>query len=211
MVLRPNISKLNLISHITFSIGWIGAVTVFLVLAITGLINQDIVVSRAAYIAIELSAVYVIVPFCLASFFTGVVQAVGTKWGLLKHYWIAVKLFLTLGVTVFLLLHLKPIKYLAGIASGTPLAYTQEYSLRVQAIAQAGAAILLLLAITTISIYKPWGRIRFGIHNDSKSNSMQYKISTVQRSKGFYILIGFAVVVITLIIIHLFGGGIGIH
>ncbi len=209
--MKPTFSKLTLFSHITFSVGWIGAVAVFLVLAITGFTSHDILITRSAYIAMQLSTSYVIVPFCLASFFTGLVLALGTKWGLLKHYWIAVKLFLTLSVTIFLLLHLKPISYLAGIAADSSLAQTQEYGLRLKVIAEAGAAILVLLLITSISVYKPWGRIRFGVNNVTGNKRLHDKQGNLEKSKGFYILMGFAVLVIIFIVMHLFGGGMGSH
>ncbi|HZH96176.1 MAG TPA: hypothetical protein VEY06_09840, partial [Flavisolibacter sp.] len=98
--MTPRLSKALLTSHITFSVGWIGAVAVFLALAITGLTTQDNQLARSSLIAMELSAWFVVVPFCFTSLFTGVVQAFGTKWGLFKHYWIVVKLFLTVGSTV---------------------------------------------------------------------------------------------------------------
>lgn len=36
MTLTPQLSKVVLTSHITFSVGWLGAIAVFLVLAIAG-------------------------------------------------------------------------------------------------------------------------------------------------------------------------------
>ena len=36
----------------------------------------------------------------LATLLTGIVLSLGTKWGLLKHYWIVAKLLLTVGVTL---------------------------------------------------------------------------------------------------------------
>ncbi len=62
--MTPRLSKAVLTSHITFSVGWLGAVVVFLILAITGLTSQDMQTSRACLIAMELSAWFVIVPFC---------------------------------------------------------------------------------------------------------------------------------------------------
>ncbi len=85
--MAPRTSKIVLTSHITFSVGWLGAVAVFLALDITGLSSQNIQLARTAYVAMELSAWYVIVPFCLASLFTGVIQSLGTNWGLFKYYW----------------------------------------------------------------------------------------------------------------------------
>ncbi len=209
--MAPRTIRIVLTSHITFSVGWLGAVAVFLALAITGLSSQNIQLARSAYVAMELSAWYVIVPSCLASLFTGLVQSLGTKWGLFKHYWIVVKLFLTIVATIFLLLHLQPISYLAGVAANTSLTNIQEPGLQIQLIAVSGAAILVLLAATTISIYKPWGKIKFAMGDINKEIFVQGNKATSKKSFGFYILIGLAILVLFFIIMHLFGGGMGSH
>jgi hypothetical protein len=208
--MNTRISKLLLTSHITFSVGWLGAVAVFLALSITGLTSQNTQLVRSAYLAMELSAWFVIVPFCLASLFTGIVQALGTKWGLFKHYWIAVKLFLTIISTILLLLHMQPIGYLAGLAADTSFSNNQESGLRIQLIADAGAAILLLLAITTISVYKPWGKIKPGLRNNQQQNDVTDKKPN-KKSLRFYSLIAIAILILVVIIKHLLGGGMGGH
>ncbi len=207
MTITPRISKLLLTSHITFSVGWIGAVAVFLVLAITGLTTLDKQFARYSYLAMELSTWFVIVPFCIASFFTGLIQAIGTKWGLFKHYWIIVKLFLTFAITVLLLLHLQPISYLAGIAVDTTVLKVNEADLVIDLIAKAGAAVFVLLAITTISIYKPWGKVQ----NLSRKTKQMEDIQNKKKSTSFYLLVGLICLIIIFIVIHLFGGGMHKH
>ncbi len=209
MTMSPRLSKLVLTSHITFSVGWLGSIAVFLALAIAGVISKDSQLARAAYVAMELSAWFVIVPLCFASFFTGLIQSLGTKWGLFKYYWIIVKLFLTIVATIFLLLHMQPIIYLAGIAADTSFSNTQEFGLRIQIITQAGAAILVLLAATTISVYKPWGKIQLGLSNANKTISIQKGSS--KKSLGFYIIIALVSLVIIFMTMHLLGGGMGNH
>lgn len=209
MTMLPRLSKLVLTSHITFSVGWLGSIAVFLALAIAGVISKDSQLARAAYVAMELSAWFVIVPLCFASLLTGLIQSLGTKWGLFKYYWIIVKLFLTIVATIFLLLHMQPISYLAGIAADTSFSNTQEFGLRIQIITQAGAGILVLLAATTISVYKPWGKIQLGLSNANKTISIQKGSS--KKSWGFYIIIVLISLVIIFIIMHLLNGGMGNH
>ena len=84
--MSPKINKLIMTSHISFSVGWFGAVAVFLALAITGINNKDEQLARSAYLAMELSAWYVIIPFCLVSSITGVSAALTSNCGLLRHY-----------------------------------------------------------------------------------------------------------------------------
>ncbi|MDQ3019041.1 MAG: hypothetical protein M3R36_00475 [Bacteroidota bacterium] len=209
MTITARLSKFVLTSHIIFSVGWLGAVSVFVALAITGVTSQDTQLARAAYLAMEMSGWFVIVPFCLASLFTGLVQALGTKWGLFKHYWIAVKLLLTIAATILLLLHMKPISNLAGIATDISFSNTLLPGLRIQLIADAGAALLLLLATTTISIYKPWGKIKFRLRDNKQYTKVQYMRTNTKKSWRFYLLIGLITLVLLFIIMHLFGGGMG--
>jgi hypothetical protein len=112
---------LILTAHITFSVGWIGAVAAFLALAITGLTSQDAQMERAAYTAMELTARFVIVPLAFASLLSGLIQSLGTPWGLFRHYWVLVKLSLTIFATIVLLKKMPLIGYAARRAAETPL------------------------------------------------------------------------------------------
>lgn len=49
--------------------------------------SQDAQLDRAAHLAMELTALFVIVPLAFASLLTGLVQALGTTWGLFRDYW----------------------------------------------------------------------------------------------------------------------------
>ncbi len=205
MTMTLRLSKLMLISHITFSVGWLGAVVVFLALAVTGLTTQDVEIVKASLIAMKLSAWLVIVPFCIISLFTGIIQAAGTKWGLFKHYWIVVKLFLTVASTILLLLHMPPINFLAGLATADSISNTQLAEQLIDITTKAGVAILVLIAITTISVYKPWGKIKFRFDSNIQKDVTHRKT----KSLGFYLLISFIVLIVIFIIMHLLGYGMG--
>lgn len=71
MTITPFFRKLNLTAHITFSVGWFGAVAGFLALAITGLISQNSLMARSSYLGMELIGWLIIVPACLLSLLTG--------------------------------------------------------------------------------------------------------------------------------------------
>src|SRR5438874_10803954 len=100
MSMSPRLRKIALTAHVTSSVGWLGSVTVFLVLAITGVTSQNSEVVRAAYLAMALVAWSVIVPLSLASLLTGLVQALGTQWGLVRHYWIVFKLVINVASNI---------------------------------------------------------------------------------------------------------------
>jgi hypothetical protein len=199
ITMSSRVSKAMLTTHITFSVGWMGTVAAFLALSIVGLIGNNQTV-RACYIAMEVVAWFIIVPFCFASLLTGLIQALGTHWGLFKHWWILVKLILTVIATLILMLHMQPISYLSDVATQKFLASDELKSLRIRIIADAAAAILVLVAITTVSVYKPWGKIQFGI-------SLPGFKATTKEPMGKYLLIGLAIAIIIFIMLHLMKGG----
>lgn len=158
----PQVRKFALTAHVTASVGWLGSVAAFLVLAIAGLRSEDAETRRAAYLAMSLLGWYIIVPLCFASLATGLIQALGTPWGLLRHYWVIIKLLITVLSTLILIIHMRPITHMAEVAAETILASTDMRRLRVQLVVDAAAAVVALLVATTLSIYKPKGVTRYG-------------------------------------------------
>ena len=162
MTMTPRLRKFALTAHVTSSVGWLGAVAGFLALAVTGLTRQDAHMVRAAYLAMELIGWFVIVPLSLASLLTGLVQSLGTTWGLFRHYWVLIKLLITVLATILLLVHMQPVGHLARVVAATTLASGGLAGLRVQLVADAGAALVALLVATTLSVYKPRGMTPYG-------------------------------------------------
>src|SRR5438093_12235613 len=113
-----SLRKFVLTAHVTFSVGWLGADASFLVLAIGGMTSQNAQMVRAAYLAMAVIGLYLIIPFSFAALMTGLVLALGTPWGLFRHYWILVKFLLTIGATIVLLVHTNAMRDAASIVSG---------------------------------------------------------------------------------------------
>ncbi len=162
MSMTPRLRKFALTAHVTSSVGWLGAVVAFLALAVTGLTSQDAQMVRAAYLAMELIAWFVIVPLALASLLTGLVQALGTRWGLFRHYWVLMKLLITVVAIIVLLLQMEPISYLADAAAETRLSSSALREARISLVAHAGGGLMVLLVPMILSVYKPRGMTRYG-------------------------------------------------
>lgn len=160
--MAPRVRKFALTVHVTCSVGWMGSVVAFLALAIAGIASGDAQLVRGVYLAMEFIAWFVILPLSVASLLTGLVQALGTNWGLFRHYWVLAKLALNLVSTLVLLLYMENVARLADVAGQGTLASGELHGLRVQAVLHSGAALLLLLAATTLSVYKPRGLTRYG-------------------------------------------------
>jgi hypothetical protein len=159
----------------------------------------------------DLSAWFIIVPFCLGSLITGIVQATFTKWGLFRHYWIVLKLFLTIGATALLLLHIQPISILAMAAQYPSFSNSQHAEQIINLATKAGAAIMLLLFTTTISVYKPWGKIQLAQNSNNQIINMQHNGEKTKKTWTFYALIGLIGLILIFVIMHLTGAMPGMH
>lgn len=174
---------------------------------------------RAAYLATGLITWFVIVPLSLASLLTGLVQSLGTTWGLFRHYWVLAKLLLTVLATAVLLLHTQAISYVADVAAETTLASANHRALRIQLVADAGAALLVLLVATALSVYKPRGRTPYGRRKDLEPTgtgiaagaapSRGPPADTPRWVKVFGIIV--IVLIVLFIVKHLAGGGLAGH
>jgi hypothetical protein len=166
------VRKFVLTAHVTSAVGSLGSVAAFLALAAAGLTSQDAQMVRAAYLAMELTAWFVIVPVVLAALLTGVVQALGTTWGLFRHYWVLVKLLVTVLVTIVLLLQMELIGYLAGVAAETTLSDADFDGLRRSPVIHAAGGLLVLLVPLALSLYKPRGMTRYGWRKHHEQRAM---------------------------------------
>ena len=162
--------RLALTAHLVCSVGWLGAVGCFLVLAIVAVTSRDDQRLRAVVLAMDLTCRWVIVPASLASLVTGVVQALGTRWGLLRHYWVIVKLAINLFATTILLIYSRSLQHLAdGAAQGSSTGIDLAASTGPSSIVHAGGAMALLLVAVMLSIYKPRGLTRYGARMQNRS------------------------------------------
>ena len=160
MTMPRRVRRLALTAHVASSVGWLGAVAGSLALAVAGLTSEDAQTVRAAYLALELTAWFVLVPLSLASLATGLVQSLGTTWGLFRHYWVLFKLLGTVVATVLLLTYLRTLGTLADVAAtaGPDLGGLRSPS----PVLHAGAALVLLLVATALAVYKPRGVTPYG-------------------------------------------------
>ncbi|HWG90713.1 MAG TPA: hypothetical protein VNZ52_07680 [Candidatus Thermoplasmatota archaeon] len=169
-LMGPNLRKFALTVHVVVTVGWLGSVAAFLALALTGVLAGATEEARGAYIAMGLVTSYVIVPLAIASLVTGILQSIGTPWGLFGHYWVVVKLGITLVSTLLLLVHTHPIAILAELAAQPGHAYGDHPNLQRQMVVDATLALIALIATTALSIYKPRGLTPYGVRKAQREN-----------------------------------------
>lgn len=159
MTMTPSLRKFALTVHLTFSVGWIGAVFAYLGLGVVAVTSQDMQTVRATWVAMELTGWYVIVPLAFASLLTGLVMSLGTQWGLFRHYWVLFSLVLTIFATIILLLHMPTVSFLADVAAEADNANLRRLG---GDLLHPGIGLLVLLVIQVLNVYKPRGLTPYG-------------------------------------------------
>jgi len=170
--MTPALRKLTLTAHVVFSIGWISAVAAFLVLSIAGLTSRNPDIVRGSYLSMDLISRFMIIPMCFAAVVTGIIDAFVTPWGLFRYYWVVVKFALTLVATLLLLTHENAIARAAkwvSTAVAIQLFATDFDPLKSELVQKSALAIVLLLVIATLGIYKPWGLTAYGRRKQQES------------------------------------------
>ena len=234
VTMAPNLRKFALTAHVIASVGLVGSIAAFLALAIAGLTSQDEQMVRAAYLAMELTAGCVIVPLAFASLLTGLVQSLGTPWGLFRHYWVLSKLGLSAFATIVLLVKMELIGYAARLAAETILPRADLRAAGMQLVVHAAGGLLVLLVPAVLSVYKPRGLTPYGRRKLGEERTLSQRPclpsqrpypdsnggtgvwpsggSTTSAPRRAYVLgFIFIVVILHVVILHIAGFGPGRH
>ncbi len=213
--MTPRIRKLTITAHVAFSVGWLGATAAFLVLSIAGIASHDAEVVRGAYLSMDLISRFVIIPLSLAALATGLLQALGTPWGLFRYYWVLVKFGIAIFATTALLVHelgvmAEAARRVSGSAPET-LFSADFLSLKTELVRAPSLAIVLLFALTTLGVYKPWGLTQYGRRKQQVRRGVEQQLvgGTPLGVKLFFSAIGAFLLVV--IMLHLTGHGFGTH
>jgi hypothetical protein len=156
MTMRPTVRKLALTVHLTCSVGWIGAVVAYLALGVAAVVRPDAETVRGAWMAMDLTGWYAIVPLAAGALLTGLVMSLGTPWGLFRHYWVVISTMLTVLCLVVLVIHMPDVSAEAAILGQMDMPSAGGDLLH------PGVGLVLLLAVTVLNVYKPRGLTPYG-------------------------------------------------
>ncbi|MEV4343087.1 hypothetical protein AB0J83_01210 [Actinoplanes sp. NPDC049596] len=142
--------KLWLLLHILSGGIWIGVDVMVAVLVGAGAVQEGD--SRAlAYRALGTFVIWPMLTSALICLITGVLLGLETKWGLVRYWWVAVKLVLNLVLCTLILVLLRPMM---------PEIRAYEEGLDTSSLIFPPTVSLTALSVATVlSVYKPWGRI----------------------------------------------------
>ena len=219
MTMTPALRSFTFTAHLTSSVGWVGAVIVFLALAVIGLTSQDDLTVRGTYIVMEPAAWFVLVPLAHASLLSGIALSLGTAWGLFRHYWVVLKLLITVFATVVLLIYMGRFRRMAGVAADPVVDLTLVRN--ASPIIHAILALILLLVATVLGVYKPLGMTAYGRHKHDEQRHA-FSSTTVARTarmgaieatrtpRWMYVsaIIALGIMLLS-VLVHLAGSGLG--
>ncbi len=152
--------KVVLLSHIASAGAWLGIDVILGVMVGTALLTGDAQNAGVALQSLGLFVVWPLVAVGVVCLVTGVLLGLGSKYGLVRFWWVAVKLFLNVLLVSLVVVALRP-----GV---------EEVSASARAVATEGGVLAplgdmvfppivsttLVLFAMTLSVFKPWGRIR---------------------------------------------------
>jgi hypothetical protein len=149
-----------LLVHIASAGAWLGIDVVMAVLVFSALVSDDEQTKALAFRALELVAVGPLLAFGLLCLLSGVLLGLGSRYGLLRYWWVVAKLVLNLVLTGLVLVALAP-----EVATHADLA--RQFDAGVPVPLEVGQLIFppivsptALLVAMVLAIFKPWGRIR---------------------------------------------------
>jgi uncharacterized membrane protein YdjX (TVP38/TMEM64 family) len=139
--------------HIVAGVGLLGTTAATLLLAVSAATSDDPAFADAVYRLMSLQIAVFGIPLSMLTLLSGIVVGLGSHWGVLKHRWTAAKLVLILGVVVNGALMIGP--GVAELQDDPSAAGTQS-----RLVFAAALSVAMLLTATTLSVFKPSGRLR---------------------------------------------------
>jgi hypothetical protein len=174
--MSPRTRKVWLTLHVGVSAGWLGVALTMTVLAVTAVAADSHSVRHGAYELLRVIDLAGAIPSMFLSIITGLVVSLGTKWGLIRHWWVLTKFVISVSIPL--------------VAGTLESALADELALRTvdPAAAPGGTGVALatclagftvaLWAATILSVVKPWGRTRWGRAADARERQARIRTTS---------------------------------
>jgi hypothetical protein len=133
-----------------------------LVLLITARTANDANLVVSGFNAIRMIVPVAVPPLSLSILATGLILGLGTPWGLVRYWWVLVKLVLSLVMTVLVFTSLVPgvnsIEVLSAAGMSADAVRASLGPLPTQLMFPPVVSFLMLGVAAILSIFKPWSR-----------------------------------------------------
>ncbi|MDA3630747.1 hypothetical protein [Saccharopolyspora oryzae] len=151
--------KAFLAAHLLAAAAWFGIDLAVGILVVTAMVTDSPATAGAALQAVGVFAVWPMLTAAALCLTTGAVLGLGSKYGLLRYWWVAVKLGINVLFAVLIVVALRPLIDQAADA-GTHLAGGGTGAIPTLLLYPVVVGPSLLLTAYLLSVFKPWGRIR---------------------------------------------------
>lgn len=169
LVLSRRWRQIVLVCHIVSAASWIGVDVVVAVLVGTGWFAPDLELRSLAYRALANFIVLPMLTSALVCLLTGVILGLGTKWGLVRYWWVAVKLALNLALCVAIVVVLAPGMPAVDAYGSDLLAGSAEDDRIVNLFFPPVVSLTALTFAVVLAVVKPWGRIRRQVGHSARA------------------------------------------
>ena len=150
-----------LVVHIVSAGAWIGIDVIVAVLVLTGWFGGDDGTRGIAYQALARFVFWPMLTAGLTCLVTGLLLGMATKWGLLRYWWVAVKLTLNLVLCTLILVALNPgMDEVRGYGEALSAGGSPDDAVVSQLFYPPAVSLTALSLATVLAVMKPWGRTR---------------------------------------------------
>jgi uncharacterized membrane protein len=150
--------KCVIVLHAISGIGWMGVDIALFLLLLHARTTGNAMEVISGYKAVSLIVPIAVPPLCLGVLCTGLLLGWGTPWGLLRYWWVFIKLLLSLVMTVLVFVALLPaVDALPDIANSLSANAVRERLGRagIQLMFPPVVSFALLGVAAVLSIFKP--------------------------------------------------------
>jgi hypothetical protein len=163
--------KSFLLLHIVAVALWFGVDIALGILVLTAVLVDDPVVAGTALQAVPMFAIWPMFGASVASLVTGVVLGLGSKYGLVRYWWVAIKLAANLLMSTLIVLSLRPGVDAAAELGRRLVAGETTAAVPADLLYPVFVAPSLLLLSFVLSVLKPKARLRGRGRGRSRTNA----------------------------------------
>jgi hypothetical protein len=152
--------KALLLVHVLSAAAWLGIDLALGILVVVALSTKDVDTAGIAVQAIDLFAIWPMLGASIVCMISGMVLGVGSKYGIVRYWWVAIKLVMNVGMSLLIAFSLRPGVVEAARIGERMMAGDPSAILPPDLMYPVVVAPTLLLIAYVLSVFKPWGRIR---------------------------------------------------
>jgi hypothetical protein len=152
--------KWVLLVHILSAAVWLGVDLALGILVVTSIVVDDRYTAGMAIQAVDVFAIWPMFGSSIVCLVSGVVLGLGTKYGIVRYWWVAVKLVINVVFSMLIYFALRPGMGDAATIGERMVAGDPTASVPLDLLNPVIVAPVLLLTAYLLSVFKPWGKVR---------------------------------------------------